>query len=49
MIALLTVLSCVNFALSGNLVEVLQEQRLTTLVSLVQKAGLADALLGGRV
>nr|XP_022323595.1 transforming growth factor-beta-induced protein ig-h3-like [Crassostrea virginica] len=47
MIALLTVLSCVNFALSGNLVQVLQEQRLTTLVSLVQKAGLADALLGG--
>ncbi|XP_062597123.1 transforming growth factor-beta-induced protein ig-h3-like [Saccostrea cucullata] len=41
------ILSCFHFTYGGNLVEVLQEQKLTTLISLVQQAGLADALLGG--
>lgn len=49
MIKLLSILSCVQFALCGNVVEVLQQQNLTTLISLVQKAGLVDALLGGRI
>lgn len=48
MFKLLFVTSCLHFTLGGNLIEVLQDQQLTTLIALVQKAGLTSALLGGR-
>ncbi|XP_062592425.1 transforming growth factor-beta-induced protein ig-h3-like [Saccostrea cucullata] len=47
MIAFLTLAVIVQSAFAGNLVEVLQNDGETTLIALVQQAGLADALLGG--
>ncbi|XP_048777788.2 transforming growth factor-beta-induced protein ig-h3-like [Ostrea edulis] len=47
MIALFALAVLVQSAFGGNLVEVLQNNGETTLISLVQQAGLADALLGG--
>jgi hypothetical protein len=47
MISLLVLTVFIQTAFCGNLVEVLQADGETTLISLVQQAGLADALLGG--
>ncbi|XP_048777790.2 transforming growth factor-beta-induced protein ig-h3-like [Ostrea edulis] len=47
MIAALVLIVLIQSAFGGNLVEVLQADGETTLISLVQQAGLADAILGG--
>ena len=49
MIAFLALTILVQTVLGGNLVEVLQNNGHTTLISLVQQAGLADALLAGKL
>jgi hypothetical protein len=47
MIAVFALALLVQSAFGGNLVEVLRNDGETTLIALVQQAGLADALLGG--
>ena len=47
MIALVALTVFVQSVFGGNLVEVLQNDGETTLISLVKQAGLADALLSG--
>ena len=49
MIAFLALTVLVQTVFGGNLVEVLQNNGQTTLISLVQQAGLADALLAGKL
>lgn len=49
MIAFVALTVCVQSVLGGNLVDVLQHNGETTLISLVKQAGLADALLSGNL
>ena len=49
MIAFLALTVLVQTVFGGNLVDVLQNDGETTLISLVQQAGLADALLAGKL
>ena len=49
MIAFLALTVLVQTVFGGNLVEVLQHDGETTLISLVKQAGLADALLAGKL
>ena len=48
MFAFLALTVLVQTVFGGNLVEVLQNDGETTLISLVKQAGLADALLAGK-
>lgn len=49
MLAFVALTVFVQSVLGGNLVEVLQNDGETTLIALVKQAGLADALLSGKV
>ena len=49
MFAFLALTVLVQTVFGGNLVDVLQNDGETTLISLVKQAGLADALLAGKL